>query len=50
VQSDTELLEIINALSAAGRFACCLNCRQQQSDEDADDRNHNQQLDKRKTV
>jgi hypothetical protein len=48
VQRNAELLEIIPALGTAGSLASGLNGRQQQRDEDADDRNHDQQLDQGK--
>ena len=38
------LLDIIHALRSSARFADGLNCRQQQSDQDADHCNNNQQL------
>jgi hypothetical protein len=46
----SELLHVVLALASAGRFACCLNRRQEQRNQDADDRDHNEQLDQRKTV
>ena len=45
-----ELLEIVLALAAAGRFAGRLNRRQQQGDEDADDGDHDQQLNQSKSA
>src|SRR5207248_2571273 len=39
-----ELLEMVAALRAASRFAGHLHRRQQQRDEDADDRDHHEQL------
>jgi hypothetical protein len=45
VNAQTDLLQIAFAAHAAGRFAGLLHCRQQERDEDADDRNHHQQLD-----
>ena len=45
---DADLLEIVLALRAARRFAGRLNRRQQQGDQDADDRDHDQQFDERK--
>jgi hypothetical protein len=44
-----DLLELIRALSASSRFARRLNGRQQQRDQNADDRNHDQQLDQSET-
>jgi len=49
VQSNPQLAQIVDALAASSRLASCLNCRQEQGDENADDRNHDQQLDQRKT-
>jgi hypothetical protein len=46
---ETDLLEMVFALGAAGGFAGGLNRRQQQRDQDADDRNHDQELDERET-
>ena len=43
------LLEVILALQLAGRLAGRLHRRQQQGDQDADDHDHHQKLDKRKT-
>jgi hypothetical protein len=40
-----DLLEIIRALRSPGSLARRLNGRQQERDQDADDRNHDQQLD-----
>ena len=47
VAGNAELLEIVAALRAAGRFAGGLNGRKQQGDEDRDNRDHDQQLDQR---
>ena len=46
----TELTDVIRALNFAGRLAGCLNRRQEDRDQDADDRDHDQQLDQRKTT
>jgi hypothetical protein len=43
-----KLLEIVDALRAAGRLAGGLHRRQQQRDQDADDGDHNQQFHQRK--
>ena len=45
-----ELPKIVRALRPPGRFAGRLNGRQQQRDQDADDRDHHQQLDERKAA
>ncbi len=50
VDAETDLLEVVGALTAAGRFARRLHGGQQQCDEDADDRNHHQQLDQSETA
>jgi hypothetical protein len=42
------LLEVVDALRAASGLSRGLNRRQQEGDQDADDRDHDQQLDKRK--
>ncbi len=44
------LPEVIRAAHSARRFAHCLDGGQQKPDQNADDRNHNQEFDKRKTV
>ena len=46
VQRQSDLLQIIRALRTASRFPSGLNGRKQQSDKDADNGNHDQQLDK----
>ena len=48
VQGQAELLEVVGALHPAGRLARRLHRGQQQRDQDADDRDHHQQLDQRK--
>ena len=47
---DAELDEVVDALDAAGGLACRLHRRQQQGNENGDDRDHDQQLDQRKSV
>jgi len=48
--SYADLVKIIDALRPPGRFARRLNRRQQQRNQDADDRDHDEQLDEGKTV
>ena len=43
-----DLVQVITAGNASGRLTRRLDCRQQQRDQDADDRNHHQQFDERK--
>ena len=50
VRRQADLLEIVRALRAAGRFAGRLDRRQQERDQDADDRDHDQQLDERERL
>jgi hypothetical protein len=50
VHGQADLLEIVAALRPPGRFAGGLHGRQQQTNQDADDRDHDQQLDQRKTA
>jgi hypothetical protein len=50
MQTQTDLLEIIHALGTASGLASCLHRRQQQGHQDADDGDHHQQLDQRKTA
>ena len=47
VQGQADLLEVVDALGAAGGLAGRLHGRQQQADQDGDDRDHHQQLDQR---
>ena len=47
VNGQRELPHLVGALHAAGRFAGGLNRRQQERDQDADDRDHDQELDER---
>jgi hypothetical protein len=47
VQRERQILEVVLALRAAGRFAGGLDGRQQQCDEDANDRDDDQELDER---
>jgi len=48
VDRQTQLLQIVLALAAAGSLAGLLNCRQQQGNQNCDDRDHHQQFDQRK--
>jgi hypothetical protein len=48
VQRQADLLEVVAALSAAGRLAGLLDGRQQQGDQDRDDRDDHEQFDERK--
>lgn len=48
MESQTNLLEIIAALSPPGGFACLLNSWQQESDEDGNNGNDHEQLNQRK--
>jgi hypothetical protein len=45
----SELPHVVDALRAASGFAGGLNCRQQQGDQDANDRDDDEQFDERKT-
>jgi hypothetical protein len=47
---DSDLLEVVRAMRAAGRFSGRLNRRQQQSHQDPDDGDNDQQLHQRKTA
>jgi len=49
VQSNAKLFEVVPALYPPGRFTSRLNRGQKQSDQDGDDRDHDQQLDKGKS-
>src|SRR5262249_27766770 len=49
VQGQADLLEVIPALGVDRRLASLLDRRQQQADQGADDGDHHQQLDQRKT-
>ena len=42
VQRDPELLQVVRALAAAGRLAGLLDRREQERDQDADDRDHDE--------
>ena len=44
-KTEANLLEVVLTLAASGRLAGCLHSRQQQRDQDADDGDHDQQLD-----
>ena len=50
MHGQADLLEIVQALRAAGALAGGLNRRQQQRHQHADDRDHDQQLDQRKAA
>jgi hypothetical protein len=50
VQSEPQLLEVITAGVAPGRLTGSLHRREQQTDERADDGDHDQEFDERKTV
>jgi len=49
MKTKPQLFEVVRTLAAAGRLARRLDSRQQQSDEDADDGNHDEQLDQSKS-
>jgi len=49
-EAQADLLEVVLALQPACRLAGGLHGGQQQRDENADDGDHHQQLDQRKTV
>ncbi len=49
-QRDADLLEIVHALGPASSFASSLHCGQEQSDEDRDNRDHDQQLNERESL
>ena len=46
-QTNADLAQIVLALDASGRFASCLDRRQQKRHEYADDRDHDDQLNQR---
>ena len=50
VQSQADLLEIIDALNSPGRLAGRLHGRKQQRDQNRDDRDHDQKLDQREST
>ena len=50
VERDPDLLQVVDALGAAGGLAGGLHRGQQQGDQDRDDRDHDQQLDQRETA
>jgi hypothetical protein len=50
VHRQSDLLEMVAALGAAGRLPRLLHRRQQQRDEDADDGDHDQQFDQGKSA
>jgi hypothetical protein len=47
---EADLLEVVGALDACGRFADFLHGRQQQSNQDGNDGDHHQQLDQREAT
>jgi hypothetical protein len=49
VQRHAQLLQVVRAGHSPCRFASGLDRRQEQCDQDADDGNHNQELDESKT-
>ena len=50
MHGQTDLLEIVDALGAAGGFASRLHGGQEQRDQDGDDGDHHQKLDQGKTL
>jgi hypothetical protein len=50
LQAESDLLEIVRALRPPRRFAGCLDRRQEQGNQDADDRDHDQKLYERETM
>lgn len=50
VQRDTDLMQVAGALRAASGFARALNRRDQQSNKNAHDRDHDQELNQREGV
>ena len=49
-QRQSLLSQIIGAASSPRRFPRCLHCRQEQGGQDADDRDHDQQLHEREAA
>jgi hypothetical protein len=49
MDSQTDLLQIVDAAGAPRRFASGLHGRQQEGDQDGDDRNDDQKFDERET-
>ena len=49
VERERPLLDVVDALHTSGRFARRLNGREKQADQNTDNRDHDQQLDERKT-
>lgn len=47
VRCQSQLLEIVLALHPTSSLPCSLNCRKEQANEDANDRNHDQEFNKR---
>ena len=50
VNAQADLLQVVGAIDAAGRFAHLLHRRQQQADQHGDDGDDHQQLDQRKAA
>jgi hypothetical protein len=50
VKSDAQLLEIVSALGASGRFPGRLYGGQEQGDQDGDDRDDHEQFDEREAI
>src|SRR5438105_3750202 len=50
LDGQANLLEVVGALRARGRFAYLLHRRQKQADQDGNDGDHHQQLDQGKSV
>jgi hypothetical protein len=50
MKGQSNLLEIVFALSTTGCFACLLNSRKQKRDQNRDDRNYDQKFDQRETT
>jgi hypothetical protein len=50
VQAQADLLAVVLALNAGGRFADLLDGGDEQADEDGDDRDHHQQLNQREAT
>jgi hypothetical protein len=48
LKAEAQLLQVVDALRPPRRLACRLYRRQQQSDQNANDGNHDEQLDQRK--
>jgi hypothetical protein len=50
MRGEVKLFEVIRILRAANGLSGCLNRREQQGNQDADDGNHHQQLDEREAT